>query len=392
MLEVNSLCYCGEKHGGNEGIVYINSVNDDDESENDPEKRGLVYDDVQIVPLETNDSCLISVMKEIRIVDSLVFVMDNKELLVFDRNDGRFISKIGKEGSGPEDYISLNSFFIDERSQTVSIIDEMKRAIISYDFNGAFKGKKGIPVDVIKYSSHSYLVDENIVLSNYWMNGEINMGYRLFNTKNSHVLCEKSYSPIKLSNYMCEFSKHPISKTKDGFDFIMPLSDTIFTIRNNKVVPKYVINRKSRMAPIDKFVSTPKNSMFSLYLEYGQKGYFTGFESLYETEDYLLLGYRHRGAALAAFLVNKRNKKGTYFLYSHDSKQIQKMQDIPFFVIMGCDKDYFVSMYQPDVLMGLNVSGKSSSASVKKLKQVVGSLKEDDNPVLIFYKLKKLAK
>lgn len=387
LLLINTNTFCAGINDIDDNIILINSIN----SENDPTDINLItYDDIQIVPLQTNDSCLVSVIQEIRVVDSLVFILDDKDLFVFNKISGRFLSKIGKKGSGPEEYISLNSFFIDDYNRTVSIIDAMKNAIITYDFNGLFKEKKGMPFNLIEFSGHSFLIDknENTLLSNYWMNGKENIAYRLYNKKNAKILVEKSYSPITLSNYACEFSKHPITKIGNKFNFIMPLCDTIFTCFDNMLMPKYIISYKTKMAPIKNFISTPKNSIFSLFFEYGQKGYFTGFNSLFETEEYILLNYRYTGIMSAVFLANKKEEKGRYFLCGIKNKLIKSIQDVPFYHIISCDNNYFIGICQPGQLMDLKISNNSKSIQVKKFSSIVRSLKEDDNPVLFFYKIK----
>lgn len=70
------------------------------------------------IPLETNDSCLFSEIREIEIVDNKIYIIDNKRsgLLVFDIS-GKFITKIGNLGNGPGEYVTPSNFNINKEKQ-----------------------------------------------------------------------------------------------------------------------------------------------------------------------------------------------------------------------------------------------------------------------------------
>lgn len=74
--------------------------------------------EVEYIPLETNQNCIISAIRNIDIKRGLIFISHYGECLLFDAK-GKFISLIGKKGKGPGEYlypgvvkIGENSLFI----------------------------------------------------------------------------------------------------------------------------------------------------------------------------------------------------------------------------------------------------------------------------------------
>ena len=221
------------------------------------------------------------------------------------------------------------------------------------------------------------------------MFGRKKTAYNLFKRNNLKLLDEKLYNPIEFIGFAHMFSKHPMAKNGDKVNFIMPLCDTIFSCYNGKFVPSYIIEHKNKMAPRDKFVIEPNSSFGYFKHEYGRKGFFTGFSGYFETKKYMFLNFENRSSILGAFFADKEKGKGGYLLYVGSSEDVVKsMQDIPLESITSCVDDYFVSCCLPETLFNMKISKRSKDPVVRKLKEVVDNLQEDDNPILIFYKLK----
>jgi hypothetical protein len=114
----------------------------------------------------------------------------------------------------------------------------------------------------------------------------------------------------------------------------------------------------------------------------GKQGLFSGFTALFETNTHILLEFSDKGLILGYFLCDKTSKQGNYYLYSTD----EEMQQIPFFRIKGSFDDTFVGISQPEELLlyKWNIPGEAGV----QFNKMLSSLREDDNPVLFFYKLK----
>jgi hypothetical protein len=366
----------------NEGIKKLRSLN----SEAQPSEELPEYKKVEIVPLSTNDDVLIDIIIKVKTNGTLIFISDRKhELFVFNKK-GIFLNKIGSRGQGPEEYVTITSFFIDEINDYIVVVDGFNGAFLSYDFNGKFISKKQCPIDEVKLSDDIFMLDDQYLLLNYNVNPWENIAYKLFNANDWKTYDIKSYKPISISDFMLGFSKYPIAKSEEGVDFIMPLNDTVFNCLNEKFSPKYVIEHTQKMANAKSCQISFDNSFMSLCREYGKNGYFTGFSEIFETKEHILLNCKVSGFMLGYYLINKNRSEGKYYIHQTD----EKVNKLPFFNIISTDGNSFISVLQPENLLYLKekIANNSKDPYLKKLKDVIDNLRDDDNPVMIFYELK----
>ena len=91
----------------------------------------------KLIPLETNDSCLIADINNIQESRNNYWIVSNGEVLKFDK-EGRFDQRIGKIGQGPEEYVSAYEIQLDKNTDEVYVMDYYGRKMVVYDFNGKF--------------------------------------------------------------------------------------------------------------------------------------------------------------------------------------------------------------------------------------------------------------
>jgi len=84
------------------------------------------------IPLESTPACLINEINDIEFSDSYIFINETKRLLQFDKS-GKFIRQIGSQGRGPEEYIAVTDFCIDNQSKEIYIIAYGKRLVFGFD-------------------------------------------------------------------------------------------------------------------------------------------------------------------------------------------------------------------------------------------------------------------
>jgi hypothetical protein len=330
--------------------------------------------------LETNDSCLISDIRQIEIKDFFIFILTiDGQLFVFN-NNGRFISKIGKHGHGPGEYTVLNAFYIEYNN--VVIVDEVKSSLIKYDFKGKYLFTEKFPRECFRYSRQVIPTEMNKLLVSHGINMEANMAYSLVNRNDNELIGQYfSYNPIKLNNYIYHYSEHPMTKSLEGINFILPLCDTVYCYNNSVFSPKYVVEIPGKMLSKTQIEKNTASYVQNI-VEGGQQGFFTGFTAIFETDNHILLTFRDRGIVGGYFLCDKKSKQGTYYIYTSTNT----MQNIPFFPIMSSFDNTFVGVCPSDVLLQTNwdILGETGV----QFKNMLSSLREDDNPVLFFYKLK----
>jgi hypothetical protein len=92
-------------------------------------KASDIFEDIAFISLETHDSCLIGYICKIEITDDAIYAMDIKSRSVFAfHKDGRFKSRTGNSGQGPNEYIRLADFTV-MKNGDILILDEYRKLI-----------------------------------------------------------------------------------------------------------------------------------------------------------------------------------------------------------------------------------------------------------------------
>jgi len=94
-----------------------------------------IASEILYIPLETNPDCMIDKINHIELSSSYIFVNDVNRLLQFDKT-GKFIRQIGRQGRGPEEYVNINNFCINEIENEIYILTYDK--VLIFDLNGRF--------------------------------------------------------------------------------------------------------------------------------------------------------------------------------------------------------------------------------------------------------------
>jgi hypothetical protein len=106
-----------------------------------------IFTDFSIIPLETNDNCLIGYYnKKVKITDENIFFGFHGEdkpavLYMFDK-EGNFINKIGSGGRGPGEHLSsdVHTIIADEESSRVTVewFGRINEGPMTYKYDGTW--------------------------------------------------------------------------------------------------------------------------------------------------------------------------------------------------------------------------------------------------------------
>lgn len=370
---------CSEKTIKSEQVQHISIKSETKKVIGDP----YSFKHVEIVPLDNDDACLMGAVMQIEVVDSLLFIKDMYERLYLFKRDGTFIRQIGSEGQGPGEYLLLSSFYVDKEKQQVVILDDVKGNLLYYGFNGTFLGNRKIPIDYIRRVKQSLLVSEGDILINNYFNFEENMGYTHLNVSDDTITYKKlfPYAPIFIRDHLYAFSKHAMQKSGDEIHFIMPLCDTIYAYAQKKFYPKYVVETPQKMVDKRDFsdISTA-NPYFMVMLNAGQKGRFTGFTELFETDDMILLNYKDNGGPLGFYVADKNSWSGNYYLHTNSFDK-----QVPVLPIVGSTQNQFIGSVECDFLLQFRDQIDVTRPEYAPLKEIVEGNHVDYNPILVFY-------
>ncbi len=349
--------------------------------------ENIPYKAARIVVLETRDECLLSDVLEVRPYLSYLYVLDSGGMLyVFDL-EGKYINSVGRRGEGPDEYLKLSAFFINKKDRCISIIDDVKNKIYSYDLTGNYLHTVSVSPSV-KYSDNSIMTKEGDILLNYFINFGDNAAYSIMDgndyDKNVYL---KSYAPIEVKGYLYNFSTHPMSENTEGdIHFIMPLCDTVFVYSDKGYCPKYTVDIPGKMVERELFKTntTEKGKTYSsLLFKYGNDGFFTGFIGIFETDKHILLKYKYNGVVSGFYLGNKENFEGNYYLCSIPKDPVK----IPIINIVGSSDHEFIGTFTTTDLITFynNMEKNNIGDTFRELEKIVENLEEESNPSLVFY-------
>ena len=123
------LSACGQVKDGAEYLSKVSEVKEYEDG-----KLSSILESFDVVPLETDDDCLIGRVTSVKKRGGRYFVMsDMKNLHVFDA-DGHFLFKVSNEGQGPGEYSRLCDFEADDRN--IYLLDSKKMHL--FDSNGKY--------------------------------------------------------------------------------------------------------------------------------------------------------------------------------------------------------------------------------------------------------------
>ena len=125
------------------------------------------FDSIQIVPLETNDQSLIGNIDKAIFNDDLIYIFDwkLKSVLIFD-NNGKFIKNTSHlRGQGPNEYIHIEQFDIDDLTGNLLILNPPSILLI-YDADLELTNKYDMsnnlwPVMGFKFISNDIILFQN---------------------------------------------------------------------------------------------------------------------------------------------------------------------------------------------------------------------------------------
>lgn len=202
----------------------------------------LGFDDIEYIPLETNDLSVMSgtndIFFPIRINSGEKFFLVSRfnTILKFS-DDGRFLMKIGKVGRGPNEFMVAHDVEVNEKTNEIYLLARWQKKFFVYSESGELIRK--IPFSI---SPNEFSFFENGILC-YDENhmGDIKDSYNLIDSSGSVKKSFVNKYPFKNhdaygiyhENIFYHFNQHLFKKEV--------YSDTIFEFENQNFKPHIVI-------------------------------------------------------------------------------------------------------------------------------------------------------
>ena len=214
---------------------------------------------------------------------------------------GKFLNYIGNIGSGPGEYNSIMDICIDNTESILFVFDYVGKQILHYSIDG-----KLINISPCKIQFTKFLFHENYFIT---LNPRPTQCF-----SNNFAIAKISFNGDIIKQFHKRPIESPISKPalfsslyilNDTICFWDSYSDTVFFIKDNTVLPKFVFNIGKNKIPSALYDS---NTLF--YQEYKNYDNITGF---LETEKYVFVwGHSQVQPKLIVFSKNDKSSKNVF--------------------------------------------------------------------------------
>jgi hypothetical protein len=316
-------------------------------------------DDVDIVRLETNDSCLIKRTTQVYITDNYIGTPDGKTDLsfkLFDRK-GHYVAQIGSKGQGPHEYLGLYCASIDEAAGRIYLAEFVNAdKLLCYDLAG--KHIENIPFYFKRLSKPQFFIKNDTVTV-------VSMPFRsqemlLFQQNMKGELIRFVPPPADFDLDKTEYYDEELflTRNKGVFSFHYTGIDTLYgyDAKSNRLVPQFSLQMDG------------KKMRFPVYFEWPDHFFFIDWV----TKTKILVD-KHTGNAQYVKIIND-------FLGGLEVEYLM------------CNNDYAVIICEAfklrqDLEKALEKPGLSQEVRDRMI-ELVDSIDDDDNPVLVIGKLK----
>lgn len=351
----------------------INSILIKDSDLNKKYKLSEIIDSVLLIPLETNDSCLIGNISKILMVGDTICILDGKvnRILYFDKQ-GKFISAISHMGRAPFEYLSLDDF-CRLNNGNIAVINSSIKKLIIYNSKGEGVDVQKLPffADALEQLNDSILVfngssfEDRIILWNYKQQRIIN----------SYIKYDKRFSRRILK---------PFTKYGEEVFWRQNFHSELFKVDENKLykVRKVDFGKHS-------FKGEVVQGAMGLYIlpsNVAEIYYYT------ETPNYIVFRFSCEDLSENPYFVfHSKNSKQNIVL-----NEVNFIDDMIYYptppqVVIDAPEERFISILTPS--FWFNYLEKEELHHVKHknfniLKEQIKNIHFSDNPVIAIYTLK----
>ena len=354
-------------------------------------KLSEIGESIRYVKLETRPECLIGDGRSMRIYKDRILVYQSNSILCFDIT-GKYLFKIYKKGKGPDEYSAIYDYLINEIENTIEILDGRGMQILRFDLKGKYLDKISIDLYARKFAvidSSSYYF-YTMGLDIYQREG---YNFNLFRVKkDGHSIISKHFAQTE---NMTNYNNSSLSNYKDILSFSYYHYDTIyFTNNTGEVKPLFFVNFGDKNNEIIKELGTiNKDNRARRFEIEANKNFIGGISDVSFTEKYLRFQY-----SVTEEVNREQNYRQGYINEILYSTSTGKFFNIKKFIINDLDG---IPLAAPRKIINNELvfttqaiditeemKNNNSPEFVKTIKKL-GPINEEDNPVLVFVKIKK---
>lgn len=324
-------------------------------------------DSIFVIPLATNDSSLIRNAVSLSFVDNSFYINDNQtNILSFDCKGNFLYSTAKLRGNGPNEYFACIAFNILENGN-LEIFDAIKHRLWEYDSNLNYVSSCELPEEVLPVSNFLRVSKEICIIE------DIN-SLKFYSSKDKKVIKVIS---LPWKKGLSSITRNAGLKKQDG--------EIYYSMQTPERILYKVDGAKMRLQPYYAFDFGIHNFNLDELPEDQQLSFYQSYVMTNEEKAFVADKLVSSGIRMCFFIYNKKmylafydEDNGFSRTYYNETNSFQQLMIPNLFI-----DDILYYICEPRALDYVLDFNLMSSEDVKKVK----SVREDDNPVIVCYKL-----
>lgn len=353
-----------------------------------------IFKNAHFFSLQTDTSVMIGRFNNMKCVNNKIYLSDNKRLYIFNK-EGELLNKIGKIGKGPEEYISITTFQVDDRDDIIYVLDYKGKKVVSYDYNGKFISSWDINI----YSFDFCKIDNNnfCFYSGYHPNSNSNNTINVLQ-KNDKTIIEK-YFPIddNMAWYYYIMQARSFYKYNDSCFYLHDPFDTIYHIKNTKVQASIVLDFGKYKLP-QKVIFNKYDDVVDYTNDVNKKGYVHHVNHFIENDLLIFFMFQYKGEKYHVYYDKLNNQVKVTQKLIGDIKFANHKIKVDYDITpMAYDNSNFYYLVEPYFFISTLEEIKDNIGNEKwenylnnnpDIKKLYKDIKIDDNPIIGVYSFK----
>ena len=343
------------------------------------------------IQLETNENCLIgNNIEKLVVKDNQIFILDsNNKIFVFDTN-GVFLNTIGEKGGGPNEQLSIVSFYVHPIKKYIAVFDNLKQTVFKYSYNGILLDKSKYDNSISEFYNVDLLSKKNKLIFTTYNEDGTKHEYLLVNEENMK-LERKVFPYLVTNNVSLKYGFPRITVVQDTCFILTQYSDIIQKYHNDKVNPYLYVN--THLKQINKNTKFTGRNETGTILDFDNNlkkdNYSLGLEQISATDEYLYVLYNdyHKNKIYHIFRDIQYSQNYSITL----SKEFYKypIADIVSFGnFKASTNEYFITVFMiRDGFREINEEIINENESIKEIRS---KFEEDGNPIIVFINMKQI--
>lgn len=355
--------------------------------------------DIEYIPLQTINSSLVGTIGGLKIQGEKIFVRSTEEIFCFNKT-GQFLFKLSKEGRGPGEYQYIYDFEINTNGDLLIFISNSEMMVYRIEEDGfVFIKSFSIKPGGVDYPSEvldiAFIPGRNDILISYQNTGEEPLSNIIINLEGDTLNSRPNYYKFKNRNNVGMSS--PLANIKYVYNnslfFKGMQSDTVFTInKNNDIVPYVVLDTEGTLPTPEDSYEFVNQDLSVIFTSVPFRNNLV-IKNIIETDRFFLYGYSYLGTSVMEVYDKVEKKKyginSDEFLVDDICGGVSFNPQISFDGKLYSWVDAFsLKKYFSDI--SYNGFDVKENGKIKRMpmEELVDSLKDYDNPILIAVTLK----